>query len=604
MNSSESTQEMLPCSICSDSFPSKTKLFRHLSESHGIEAASGKKGLKLVLLVGWLSEVVEDNDVWFSDRQANPELIDRTSYYVERNLFKALNKFEKPAAEDNYDRPKGYSRGTGIHQRTALLQSTEPTCHSLCDTFCFQYRSLGEAGKDGFVLKLNEFLPSTIRVLHCYILPGGLGSFHAETDCLQRRYEYIIPLKTIMRQEFVQQPEEMITRKNNHRVTETTKRILTENALMDKTFPLETLEGQRRVAFFRKLKDIFKILANKHKFHNYVTCNTEPMDVIIARKVDRIYHKEIISIGDDHYVVFSISGDTFLRGQIRKILGLSLAIALGFLPMEYLQISFDVDKILEIPSLPGFPLYLSECRYPNIEANQNHAIRLDPRRMMNAVSSATTENASQEVLKKVSNELFEWSGIVQNHIIQQLHVFFPDNWIHSFKAKCSQIYANYLHLNMDMKERNLQELFEKKFDLILELEERENNHKSPSPVNTDSPITITDNSSAAEGPEMNSRSANVEGFVQKMNELKFYRIPAEKDDVPDIYREVLTLLRQADRSKLWPASSTGRQTVIEENTLLENGGRGGSFSVGAFPAPLPAPKGNIYFPGNLKFSLS
>jgi hypothetical protein len=103
--------------------------------------------------------------------------------------------------------------------------------------------------------------------------------------------------------------------------------------------------------------------------------------------------------------------------------------------------------------------------------------------------------------------------------------------------------------------------------------------------------------------KINSRTQNAEEFHQKVNELKFLRVPIERDDVPAVYREVLMLLRQADRSKAWPASSSGRQMVIERNTLLESGGRGGSFSVGAFPPPLPQPKGNTVFAGETSLLL-
>jgi hypothetical protein len=40
-----------------------------------------------------------------------------------------------------------------------------------------------------------------------------------------------------------------------------------------------------------------------------------------------------------------------------------------------------------------------------------------------------------------------------------------------------------------------------------------------------------------------------------------------------------------------------RQKVIAEETLVEKGSRGGTFSVGFLPAPLTQPRGNELFPG-------
>jgi hypothetical protein len=102
-------------------------------------------------------------------------------------------------------------------------------------------------------------------------------------------------------------------------------------------------------------------------------------------------------------------------------------------------------------------------------------------------------------------------------------------------------------------------------------------------------------SSEQQGPS--GRTGNNLDYQKRVSRLCFINVPPERDDVPHIYARVLHLLREADRSQLWPSSSTGRQQVISNTTLLEVGGRGGSFSVGALPKHLVQPKGNIIFPG-------
>lgn len=66
--------------------------------------------------------------------------------------------------------------------------------------------------------------------------------------------------------------------------------------------------------------------------------------------------------------------------------------------------------------------------------------------------------------------------------------------------------------------------------------------------------------------------------------------------LPEAYREVLRLLREASDSGRWPGVSPGRAKVIKGSTLSENGGAGGSLSVGSMPPPLQAPTGNRLFP--------
>jgi tRNA pseudouridine synthase len=65
-------------------------------------------------------------------------------------------------------------------------------------------------------------------------------------------------------------------------------------------------------------------------------------------------------------VVFSVSGDAFLRGQVRKLVGLALAITRGWLPEWYLDVAIKSrtgDSVCDIPSVPKEGLSLAECRY-------------------------------------------------------------------------------------------------------------------------------------------------------------------------------------------------------------------------------------------------
>ena len=90
-----------------------------------------------------------------------------------------------------------------------------------------------------------------------------------------------------------------------------------------------------------------------------------------------MYHKDIITDeAGDKFMVISFSGDAFLRGQIRKLLGTVISIMRGWLPLEYLVSLFSEDDVYDSPAVPGWPLYLSESKYDLWEAK--HMIRLDP----------------------------------------------------------------------------------------------------------------------------------------------------------------------------------------------------------------------------------
>ena len=69
--------------------------------------------------------------------------------------------------------------------------------------------------------------------------------------------------------------------------------------------------------------------------------------------------------------------------------------------------------------------------------------------------------------------------------------------------------------------------------------------------------------------------------------------------LPQEYLEVLRLLREASEGGLWPETTDARKKVIDEEGTGGNA-QGGSFSVGAMPEGMAAPRGNALFPELLR----
>ncbi|RYY87516.1 hypothetical protein EON63_03880, partial [archaeon] len=606
-------------------FSSKTKLFKHLIV-HGYESNSLKPS-KVVLLVGWLSSVVDDEDKWISDQTWNSHLGDKTSSVVEQAVFKAvyvvenglesIDQIPNGGQEAVLDRLKGFSRGGSVLQRTSVLFSTEPTCHSLCDTFCFQTRPLGLKPIQTFVSELNKYLPDDIYIHHGYLLSNEAGSsFHAETECTQRRYEYLMPLHIIMPTAFITPPAQQVTRLSNFRNNANNP----ARSPMDLHFPISTDDGQMRISYFRKLKEIFRVLTGdgRKDVHNYVTAGATPGMDTCYRKVDRIYHKSLFRLSSDgsdegdSWVLLSVSGDTLLRGQVRRLLGMTLAVALDFLPLDYCKASFSSDMI-DVPALPGRALYLAECKYSNWEAKFTD-FRLDPRR--SASTSTIKLHDEIEQLGLESPVMLAWQTRLHQHIARSCRDVFNADFIEQFRAQCVEKLTK-LTVLQSLKNRlrsSMVEEFVQKFgvtdtscleEVVVMVVDEDTNATTTADENAhgsaDSPILADNGSSESaqeEQPVVPAKHSvrETEAYKKHKELLTFITIPITHDDCPAVYREVLRLLRQADRSGLWPSSSTGRQQVIMPQTLLEQGGRGGSFSVGALPAHLPQPKGNTLFP--------
>jgi tRNA U38,U39,U40 pseudouridine synthase TruA len=227
---------------------------------------------------------------------------------------------------------------------------------------------------DQWLSDVNSHLPSSMRVVGVTKLPEAAVEFHAEGSCTQRVYEYMIPLSLLMTApdadgapgiiaeltaRGVAAAEEQFTVMDNRfyacaaaegeaaaeagagapRQKKTkwwsTKR---PDVDMDALFPISSAEASvRRVDFFRNLKVLLKRYGGNHHFHNFATGGASPDEPTTVRKVARAYHKELIRLrsGDaaalpdslprvpeasseyaDVWAVFSVSGDSFVRGQV------------------------------------------------------------------------------------------------------------------------------------------------------------------------------------------------------------------------------------------------------------------------------------------------
>lgn len=413
------------CDICKQEFPSKSKLFNHLTV-HGYENTG--KVQKVVLLVGYISPITEDSNDWISDNGGNGNNSrtwrDPSADQVEKALIDAIQQedstsivIEEKQSNNNeklsqnskngisnkdtavesscegngWERPKGLSRASNFSSRASMMLSTEPTCHAACDTFVLPLKQgkiksdlegIGEKAHKlnrEWINKVNSFLPSDVRVLHVYAVPSSGVDLNAESNCTQRRYEYVIPLNLLMPADTLRVPTEVIVRKKKESL------ILG----MDVLFPIDTEEGQARIESFRKLKALLKKFLGRRSCHNFVTGGASPDEHVAVRRIDRYYHKGLQVHNGETYVVFSLSADSMLRGQVRKMIGLVLGICRGWIPEWYLDAALPpIDSklahegvVADIPSAPGFAAYLAECRYPFWETKFEHVgLRIDPRR--------------------------------------------------------------------------------------------------------------------------------------------------------------------------------------------------------------------------------
>ena len=190
------------CKLCSMEFPSKTQLFRHLEEEHGLESSTSKQ-CKVVLLVGWLAAPPCQTDEWVKEGTLTVTGYESDVEAIEKVLFEAIT-----ATDDEFcsgqgsnppttDRLKGFSRCSSSVARSCYLLGVEDGCSRSCDTICYPGRRLqGEnmkAIEAQWITAVNEKLPASIRVLMRYTLTSATADFHAECHFSQQVCIVILP---------------------------------------------------------------------------------------------------------------------------------------------------------------------------------------------------------------------------------------------------------------------------------------------------------------------------------------------------------------------------------------------------------------------------
>ena len=434
------------CSECGEEIATKNKLFQHLQDVHAFERDSSfQKPPKVSLVIGWLSNDAEEENDWMEGGFLRRGYTDD----IENALWKAVDTVEK--ITDGFgEAPKGFSRGNGSAQRASHLLQSEATCHAVGDLFCFCLKKLSPPKDMAWVDRVNAELPNHIRALQVYNMPSKFSGFHAEQNCSQRLFEYIIPLSALFDTTLDDTVEiEVAPLSPEKEKLRAWKRI-------DGRHPRYTAQGIKRIEFFRVLKKVLKQFSGfglKASYHNFVNGGGCPEDAVVARKINRVYHKDIIvpssacDITDSYkrsdmewedglevkeskeeWAVFSISADSLMRGQARKMMGLAVAIAKGLLPANLIQVALDPAVILNLPSLPATGLYASETKFDKWELKFGFSV--DPRRNKDADMT----------------RMDHWTKVVRGNAIRLTKLKYGpagNDWVPSFEAQCATCLQQY-----------------------------------------------------------------------------------------------------------------------------------------------------------------
>lgn len=121
-----------------------------------------------------------------------------------------------------------------------------------------------------------------------------------------------------------------------------------ENFLIDKAQVIE-------------FNEILALYHGTHNYHNF-TSQRDASDASSQRYIITMESSEPFMKGDVEWIVVRVKGQSFMLHQIRKMVGLAIAIMRGLATVETLKTAFQPAR-LDIPKAPGLGLMLEEVHY-------------------------------------------------------------------------------------------------------------------------------------------------------------------------------------------------------------------------------------------------
>lgn len=418
-----------------------------------------------------------------------------------------------------------------------------------------------------------------VRLFACKWLPMDQKLLHAEMDCTQRVYHYLLPVRWLpdgleLERWLVEDnassytgPDDAPKRPRNRSLAWTSTAVrqrredgqicqlqrataldsirTLKSALKRATSatipnrrvrrkPLQRVNELERQQVSPEVASSFRgkiatgrygLLANKERraWHNFADPNlrgdASPNNEPVWRVLDQVKIGSFIQGPEDNdevAAVLEFCGDSFCREQIRRIVGTALAVAHGWLPIDLFDVATQADVWMETPLAPAGRLYLEGGRF-NFDK-----LRTGKDIFEHGMVVSSREDAQ------------EW---IQQHLLRQKStddaIYQEQRWLGTLRNIVAPRISNQLEAQLD-----------------------HDRHQK-------------------------SESGDI---AQRMLELP-----------PEMYRGTLDLLRDIVASNKWPKTSVARSTVIRSSVESQQA-KGDKAAGGSFTVVNPAKIGSYNLP--------
>eukprot|EP00096_Caligus_rogercresseyi_P010752 TRINITY_DN4010_c0_g2_i1.p1 TRINITY_DN4010_c0_g2~~TRINITY_DN4010_c0_g2_i1.p1 ORF type:complete len:372 (-),score=101.70 TRINITY_DN4010_c0_g2_i1:468-1583(-) len=183
--------------------------------------------------------------------------------------------------------------------------------------------SLKMLNEENSIPKINSILPPDIRV---QAIKRVTKNFNSKNSCDARTYLYMLPTLAFA-------PIEIIS-DDSYRINAEVK---------------------------DKVNSTLKLFSGSHYFHNY-TSGKLPMEPSSQRFITDFEMGEPFLKEGLEFAVIRIRGQSFMLHQIRKMIGMAIAVVKGYASPPVIQETWGIHRI-DVPRAPGLGLLLEEVHY-------------------------------------------------------------------------------------------------------------------------------------------------------------------------------------------------------------------------------------------------
>jgi tRNA pseudouridine38-40 synthase len=214
---------------------------------------------------------------------------------------------------------------------------------------------------DNFLGRIQRALPADIRVFEA---PVVMASFYAHGEADKRRYNYVLPLYALTPRSSTLPPRPAFTAPTAEDPSRTWT-VPPPSQVFDYTSaPAPVWNDDLRGRFRRVLAEF----VGSKSYHSFTPKGIPGADQCRRVITDITVSEEPISAGPGlpDYVIVGMTGQSFILNQIRKMIGLTVAIVRG--DVEH-QAAFPAvfDSKCNVPLAPGNGLFLKGVVFDRYE---------------------------------------------------------------------------------------------------------------------------------------------------------------------------------------------------------------------------------------------